>query len=86
MTVRGPLHYLVHFFNSILEKQGISKSCLTYFNGLNSRLGERAFGAEQTVTGTVQAKVEEQIKQAKAIDEQKGISKTAHDVRPLRAS
>ncbi|KAF7778657.1 hypothetical protein Agabi119p4_3002 [Agaricus bisporus var. burnettii] len=61
------------------QKQGISKSCLTYFNGLNSRLGERAFGAEQTVTGTVQAKVEEQIKQAKAIDEQKGISKTAHD-------
>jgi hypothetical protein len=59
---------------------------LTYFNGLNNRIGKRAFGAEQTVTGAVQAKVEEQIKQARAIDEKSGFTQIAHDVCLFRSS
>jgi hypothetical protein len=66
--------------NSTPGNQGISKRCLTYFDDLNNRIGKRAFGADQTVTGAVHAKVEEQIKQAKSIDEQKGFSRIANDV------
>jgi len=61
------------------HKQGISQRFLQYFQQLDQGIGQRAFGAEQKVSSTVQAKVDEQIKQAKAIDEQKGFSKIAHD-------
>lgn len=61
------------------HKQGISQKFLQYFRQLDESLGQRAFGPEQKVSTTVQAKVDEQIKQAKALDEQKGYLKIAHD-------
>jgi len=59
--------------------QGISSKFLSYIQQLDANLGQRAFGPDQKVSATVQAKVDEQIKQAKALDEQKGFSRVAHD-------
>ncbi|KAF9454830.1 hypothetical protein P691DRAFT_691910 [Macrolepiota fuliginosa MF-IS2] len=61
------------------RKQGISSRFLQYFHQFDEGLGKRAFGPEQKVTATVQAKVDERIKHAKAIGEEKGYSKIAHD-------
>ncbi|KAF5361016.1 hypothetical protein D9756_004837 [Leucocoprinus leucothites] len=60
------------------RKQGISAKFLQYFHQLDEGLGKRAFGPDAKVTTAVQSKVDEQIKQAKAIDEAKGFSRVAH--------
>lgn len=70
-------------FFAITEKQGISAKFLQYFQKLDDGLGKQAFGPDQKVTTAVQSKVDEQIKHAKTIDETKGYSKIAHDVRFL---
>ncbi|KAF8895307.1 hypothetical protein BD779DRAFT_1498721 [Infundibulicybe gibba] len=60
-------------------KQGISKRFLNYFKSLDSSLGARALGPDQTITGRVQSTVNAATQQAKSVDEQKGITKTASD-------
>ncbi|KXN88136.1 Protein vip1 [Leucoagaricus sp. SymC.cos] len=60
------------------RRQGISAKFLQYVHQIDERLGQRAFGPDQKVSTAVQSKVDEQIKQAKAIDEAKGFSKIAH--------
>jgi len=60
-------------------KQGISKRFLSYMQTLDTKVGEQALGRQQTVSGKVQATVYSAKEQAKAIDQQKGISKMAND-------
>ncbi|KAJ3568371.1 hypothetical protein NP233_g5759 [Leucocoprinus birnbaumii] len=60
------------------QKQGISSKFLHYFHQFDEGLGKRAFGADAKVTTSVQTKMDEQLKQARAIDEAKGYSKIAH--------
>lgn len=64
-----------------LEKHGISRRFLDYFQSLDKTIGERALGQQQTVSGKVHATVEQATKQARAVDEQRGFSKIANDVR-----
>lgn len=47
---------------------------------LDTKVGEQALGRQQTVSGKVHATVHSAKEQAKAIDQQKGISKMANDV------
>jgi len=61
------------------EKQGISKKFLNYLNQLDTTVGERTLGPEKTVSGKVQETVASAADQAKAIDQEKGITKTAYD-------
>ncbi|KAH9480553.1 Protein vip1 [Psilocybe cubensis] len=61
------------------EKQGISSNFLNYFHSLDKSVGERALGPDQTVTAKLQATVDSAAQQARAVDEQRGISKAAHD-------
>ncbi|KAL0960879.1 hypothetical protein HGRIS_005893 [Hohenbuehelia grisea] len=67
------------------HKQGISKRFLSYFHSVDTALGARALGPEQTISGkvtsTVGAATQTATQQAKSLDEQRGISKTANDVR-----
>lgn len=72
--------------DSILEraieldnKQGISKRFLDYFHSLDASIGARTLGHEQTISGKVHSTVAAATDQAKTVDEQKGISKTAHE-------
>lgn len=67
--------------HDVTDKQGISAKFLDYFRQLDQKIGRRAFGPEHTVSTAIQSKVDEQIKQTKAIDEEKGYSKVAHGVR-----
>ncbi|KAF9561338.1 hypothetical protein CPC08DRAFT_817758 [Agrocybe pediades] len=60
-------------------KQGISSRFLNYFQSLDKQVGQRALGQDQTISAKLQATVDQAAQQAKAVDEQKGISKTAHD-------
>ncbi|KAF8909019.1 hypothetical protein CPB84DRAFT_1813261 [Gymnopilus junonius] len=60
-------------------KHGISKRFLDYFNNIDKSIGQRALGPDQTVSAKVQSTLESATQQAKAVDEQKGYSKVAHD-------
>ncbi|KAF5391008.1 hypothetical protein D9757_004063 [Collybiopsis confluens] len=61
------------------NQKGISKKFLSYFNSLDSTIGSKALGPDQTVTGKLQETLSTATQQAKSIDEQKGVSKTAHE-------
>jgi len=72
--------------DSILEKaieidtkQGISKRFLNYFHSLDKTVGERALGPDQTITAKLQTTVGSATQQARSMDQEKGISKTAND-------
>ncbi|KAI0629892.1 hypothetical protein C8Q77DRAFT_1139081 [Trametes polyzona] len=63
-----------------LDKQhGISNRFLSYIQSLDTKLGEKALGPEKTLSGKVQETLASATQQAKAVDEQKGITKTATD-------
>ena len=64
-------------------QKGISKRFLNYFQSLDTTLGEKALGPEKTISGKVYETVGNAHKSAKSIDEQKGITKTAWDVRTI---
>jgi hypothetical protein len=61
------------------SKQGISKRFLSYFHSLDKSVGERALGPDQTISAKVQSTIDTATTQARAMDEQKGFSKIAHD-------
>jgi hypothetical protein len=66
--------------HSVVGKQGISKRFLDYFHSIDTSIGARTLGPEQTISGKVQSTVTAATQQAKAVDEHRGLSKTAHDV------
>ncbi|KAI0768970.1 hypothetical protein BD413DRAFT_85803 [Trametes elegans] len=69
-----------------LDKQrGISNRFLSYIQNLDTTLGAKALGPEKTISGKVQETLVNAAQQAKAVDEQKGISKTATDQYYTRA-
>ncbi|RDB17897.1 Protein vip1 [Hypsizygus marmoreus] len=71
-----------HILQQAIEidaKQGISKRFLNYIHSLDTTLGARALGPDQTISGKLQTSVNEAVQQAKAVDEQKGFTKTATD-------
>lgn len=70
----------VRRFPSPTEKQGISERFISYFRSIDSSLGQKALGPDQTISGKVQSSVSGGISQAKSFDEQKGVTKTVGDV------
>jgi hypothetical protein len=70
-------------FPPLIEKQGISKRFLEYFHSVDSTLGQKALGPDQTISGKVHSSVSGGINQAKAFNEQKGVTKKVGDVRTL---
>lgn len=54
---------------------------MSYFQSLDSSLGSRVVGPEKTISGKVQDTLTGAQAKAKEVDEQKGFSKTATDVR-----
>ncbi|CAA7261442.1 unnamed protein product [Cyclocybe aegerita] len=70
---------ILHRAIEIDTKQGISKRFLDYFHSLDKSVGERALGHDQTISSKVQATVDHATQQARAVDEQKGYTKVAHD-------
>ncbi|CAL1713471.1 unnamed protein product [Somion occarium] len=61
------------------SQQGISTRFLAYFHSLDTKLGEKALGPEKTISGKLQESLAEAQARAKAIDEEKGLSKQAAD-------
>jgi len=61
------------------NERGISKRFLGYINHLDQTIGARALGPGKTVSGHVQSTLENATQQARAVDEQRGISKKAND-------
>ncbi|KAJ7644298.1 hypothetical protein FB45DRAFT_897473 [Roridomyces roridus] len=57
------------------NKQGISKRFLTYIQSVDTTVGSKALGPDKTISG----KVTETIQQVRAVDEQKGYSKSAQE-------
>ncbi|PIL35165.1 hypothetical protein GSI_02954 [Ganoderma sinense ZZ0214-1] len=61
------------------QQHGISGRFLTYIQGLDTTLGAKVLGPEQTISGKAQETFRGAQQQARAVDEQRGISKTATD-------
>ncbi|KAF8823516.1 hypothetical protein HHX47_DHR10000148 [Lentinula edodes] len=61
------------------KQRGISKKFLSYFNSLDTGIGSRALGPDKTISGKLQETLAAATQQAKTVDEQKGVSKTAHE-------
>jgi len=61
------------------NRKGISKRFLSYFNNLDSGIGQRALGPDQTLSSRVQTTLSTATERVRAVDEQRGISKTAND-------
>ena len=70
-------------FSSQTEKQGISKRFVDYFHSIDSTLGQKALGPDQTISGKVQSSVSDGISQARSFNEQKGVTKRVGDVSAL---
>ena len=68
---------------AIDSERGISKRFLEYFHAIDKTVGEKALGKEQTVSGAVVAGVQHAGERAKQVDEQRGISTKAGDVRDV---
>ena len=62
------------------NEKGISKKFLDYMQSMNTTLGEKALGKDQTISGKVQETFTQATAHAKALDEQRGISKHAGEV------
>jgi hypothetical protein len=73
-------------FLSATDKRGISKRFLGYFQSLDSTLGQKALGPDQTISGKVQSSLSGGITQARAFDEQKGVTKKVGDVSTFLSS
>jgi hypothetical protein len=73
--------FLIVYSFKILAKQGISQRFLSYMKSLDSTVGAKALGPDQTVSAKIQETVAAATQHAKTVDEQKGFSKTAGDVR-----
>ncbi|EIN12344.1 hypothetical protein PUNSTDRAFT_130597 [Punctularia strigosozonata HHB-11173 SS5] len=61
------------------QKNGISSRFLSYIKHIDSTLGAKALGPDQTISGKVSTHVNAGVQQAKAFDEQKGITAKASD-------
>ncbi|KZT36657.1 hypothetical protein SISSUDRAFT_1007301, partial [Sistotremastrum suecicum HHB10207 ss-3] len=61
------------------NKNGISKRFLTYWNSLDNTLGTKLIGENQTLSGKVSQHYGTAVSQARAVDEQRGISRQASD-------
>ena len=73
----------VRRFSSRIEKQGISKRFVDFFHSMDSTLGQKALGPDQTISGKVQSSVSGGISQARSFDEQKGVTKKVGGVSAL---
>jgi hypothetical protein len=62
------------------DKQGISHRFQTWIKSLDISLGSKVLGPDKTISGKAQETINSATQQARTVDEQKGISKTAHDV------
>jgi len=61
------------------HKQGISKRFLNYVQSIDTTLGARALGPDQTISGKVQSHISNATQQVKSMDEQGGYTKMAGD-------
>ena len=71
---------LCRYQNFFAEEKGISQRFLSYFQSLDTTIGEKALGPDQTISGKVQATLTSATERARAVDEQKGFSKSMHEV------
>ncbi|KAI0265720.1 hypothetical protein BC834DRAFT_175846 [Gloeopeniophorella convolvens] len=61
------------------SEKGISTRFLSYFHSLDTSIGAKALGPDQTISGKVTSTIQSATQQARTVDEQKGYSKTAGD-------
>ncbi|KAE9402306.1 hypothetical protein BT96DRAFT_991283 [Gymnopus androsaceus JB14] len=61
------------------QQKGISKKFLDYMSSLDTTIGSKALGPDKTISGKVQETIAAATQQAKTVDEQKGVSKTANE-------
>jgi len=60
-------------------EKGISKRFLNYFHSVDSSIGAKALGPDQTISGKVTSTIQTATQHARSVDEQKGYSKVAED-------
>ncbi|KAH7913433.1 hypothetical protein BJ138DRAFT_1171333 [Hygrophoropsis aurantiaca] len=71
-----------HILNRAIEldnKQGISKRFVSYMQGLDASVGQRALGPQQTISSKVQSTLKDAHARAMSVDQEKGYSKVAHE-------
>jgi len=69
-----------HVLNRAIEidtNSGISKRFLSYLSAVDTTVGSKALGPDQTISGKVTETLSAATQQARSVDEQKGYSKTA---------
>ena len=81
LTVRYPASLIIHEIKSLfVDQKGISKRFVDYFHSLDETVGHKAIGHDQTVSSKLQEQYQHAADKARAFDEQRGITKSAHDV------
>jgi len=61
------------------SEKGISHRFLGYFQSLDTSIGAKALGPDQTISGRVASTIQTATQHAKTVDEQKGYTKVAGD-------
>jgi len=61
------------------SERGISKRFLSYLNSVDQTVGSKTLGPGQTISGKATETISTATQQARAVDEQKGYSKSATD-------
>lgn len=64
------------------NQKGISSRFLSYIQSLDTTLGQKALGPDQKISTLVSGKLAQAQEQARTIDQQRGITNKAGDVRP----
>ena len=75
------LSFLQGNIPSHTAEKGISQRFLNYFQSIDSSIGAKALGPDQTLSGKVTSTIQTATQHAKTVDEQRGYSKVAGDVR-----
>jgi len=70
---------ILHRAIEIDNQQGISQRFLSFFRGIDSTVGARALGPEQTVSGKLQSAVGAATEQARTVDTEQGLSRRVGD-------
>lgn len=63
----------------LVDKQGISSRFLSFFNNLDSTIGNKVVGENKTVSGKIQEHAAAAVAKTREVDQSRGISSRFHE-------
>lgn len=72
-------HYISDLRLILVDKQGISSRFLSFFNNLDSTIGNKVVGENKTVSGKIQEHAAAAVAKTREVDQSRGISSRFHE-------